>query len=374
MTSKGTRRTRVPVNTPATITDSSTSSSAPLVFISHDHRDAAIAEAFELLLRDASAGFLRTFRSSARIGNTGIEYGREWYKSIMSNLQEARELVALITVNSLDRPWILYEAGVAAGRLEVPVLGVVLGVPLEKANVGPFAQFQNSTDDEEALTGLLHQLVTRNSSASPRPEAIRIHVQAFRNNLVSLPHATLAPVKPARSEDLVPRLFEEVKTMFREILLRLETTTPHLTARGSLTRFHEVLRELEMLPPTKRFVHYPQLLAALIEDQPDAISLVRTLFEPIPVGAPQDSLAKALELAEQALKDTPHRMLAADDREEWHHALSHIQNYLRGCKEPRGGGISKPPEEGVTDREAARTAPNPPLHRTLTAPARGRRR
>ena len=52
----------------------------PLIFISHDHRDAKLAEAFANLLTDASGGFLKSFRSSDRKGGAGIEFGREWVR------------------------------------------------------------------------------------------------------------------------------------------------------------------------------------------------------------------------------------------------------------------------------------------------------
>jgi hypothetical protein len=84
-----------------------------LVFISHDSRDADLAEAFGNLLTDVSGGILKHFRSSDRKGTAGIEFGEEWFKAIMLNLGDATDVVALLTQNSIDRPWILYEAGVA---------------------------------------------------------------------------------------------------------------------------------------------------------------------------------------------------------------------------------------------------------------------
>ena len=133
-----------------------------LVFISHDGRDAALAESFVNLLSDVSAGTLKSFRSSDKKGSTGIEFGAEWYKAIMSQLGDATDVVALLTRHSIDRPWILYEAGVAKGKLDTNVLGVALGVPLEKVSTGPFGQFQNCSDDEDSLTGLVIQLLRRN--------------------------------------------------------------------------------------------------------------------------------------------------------------------------------------------------------------------
>lgn len=48
--------------------------SGPLVFISHDARDAELAEAFGKLLKSVSAGMIKTFRSSDRKGRDGIDH------------------------------------------------------------------------------------------------------------------------------------------------------------------------------------------------------------------------------------------------------------------------------------------------------------
>jgi len=74
-----------------------------LVFISHDSRDGEIAEAFANLLSDVSAGTLKSFRSSDKKGTAGIEFGAEWYSSIMSKLGDATDVVALLTQRSIDR-------------------------------------------------------------------------------------------------------------------------------------------------------------------------------------------------------------------------------------------------------------------------------
>lgn len=76
----------------------------PLVFISHDSRDADLADAFGNLLTDASGGILKSFRSSDRKGNAGIEYGQEWYRAIMQKLDDATDVVALLTAQSINRP------------------------------------------------------------------------------------------------------------------------------------------------------------------------------------------------------------------------------------------------------------------------------
>lgn len=54
--------------------------SKALVFVSHDNRDADLAEAFGNLLADVSGGTLKSFRSTDKRENAGIGFGVEWYR------------------------------------------------------------------------------------------------------------------------------------------------------------------------------------------------------------------------------------------------------------------------------------------------------
>lgn len=235
--------------------------SAPqaLVFISHDSRDADLAEEFDNLLRDASGGMLKSFRSSDKKGTAGMEYGDEWYNAIMGKLGTATDVVALLTPHSLDRPWILYEAGVAKGKIGGKVLGLVIGVPFERANTGPFYQFQNCPDDEEALTGLVTQLIKRNPGAEPRPEAVKLQVRAFRERVAALqkkrgaPDSSSQPGRP--DESALAKLFEEVKVMFRDLPEKVEAKVQQNIGRRRSLRgrmFHPMMFEEVMSDPSVR--------------------------------------------------------------------------------------------------------------------------
>jgi hypothetical protein len=159
---------------------------SPLVFISHDSRDAELAEAFSKLLKSVSAGMLKSFRSSDRLGSEGIQYGDEWYKRLMERLSSASDVVCLFTQRSLNRPWILFEAGVAKGKLDTPVHGIAMGVPLAQVATGPFYQFQNCQDDEDGLTGLVMQLLKKIPNAEPDHEAIALQVRTFKTSTEEL--------------------------------------------------------------------------------------------------------------------------------------------------------------------------------------------
>jgi len=204
-----------------------TKTNNPLVFISHDTRDADLAEEFSNLLKSASAGALKSFRSSDKKGTQGIEYGQEWYPAIMDKIDEASDVVCLLTQHSVDRPWILYEAGVAKGKLDKKVIGIALGIPLSTAITGPFAQFQNNDGDSDSITKLVLELVRKVPGLDPDATLVRQLVDNFVRKVnditEKLKNKTTANNKPDKvDENSVAKLFEEVKIMFDSLPSRIE--------------------------------------------------------------------------------------------------------------------------------------------------------
>jgi hypothetical protein len=197
----------------------------PLVFISHDTRDAKLAEAFSRLLASVSCGVLKSFRSSDKKGKQGIDYGVEWYPEVISRLEQSSDVVCLLTQNSVNRPWILYEAGIAKGKRETPVYGVALGIPLSDAGSGPFAQFQNCGDDDDSLTSLVVQLLRRVPNAEPDRDIVLSQVQAFKETTKGLTKGAEPEKKKdsaAVDDSTTAKLFEEVKVMFKDLPSRVE--------------------------------------------------------------------------------------------------------------------------------------------------------
>jgi hypothetical protein len=196
-----------------------------LIFISHDSRDAELAEAFSKLLKAVSAGMLKSFRASDKKGNEGIEFGDEWYKALMSNLESASDVVCLLTERSIDRPWILFEAGVAKGKLETPVHGLAIGVPLERVSTGPFYQFQNSDDSADSLSKLVLQLCKRVNGLEPDKDIVAAQVEIFKNSAAPILKKIGTPrktTKDQQEESSIPKLLEEMKFLVRELPMRLE--------------------------------------------------------------------------------------------------------------------------------------------------------
>ena len=222
--------------------------SSPLVFISHDTRDAELAEGFSKLLKSVSAGMIKTFRSSEKKGTGGIDFGEEWYTSLMTQLQSTSDVVCLFTERSLDRPWILFEAGVAKGKLNTPVVGVALGVPLSRVSAGPFYQFMNMDDSEGDLTKLVNQLARRIPNLELDSDVVKTQVAAFKATeaalLKKLRSGTTA--KPETKEEVdesaVAKLAEEMKALPSRVAERLaESGDPF--RRRRMRRLHPMMFE-----------------------------------------------------------------------------------------------------------------------------------
>lgn len=231
----------------------------PLVFVSHDTRDADLAEAFSNLLKSVSAGVLKSFRTSDKRGNQGIEYGIEWYPEIIRNIQSASDVVCLLTERSVDRPWILFEAGMAKGKLDTPILGVAIGIELRKVSTGPFAQFQNCGDDEESLTKLVFQLVNRIPGSEPDRDTIKFQVGKFKKaaSEILAANATASSkgsegkpdIETTAIENSSAKLFEEIKIMFQDLPSRIDART-HVPERKLRRRLSPGLIE-EVIIRTK---------------------------------------------------------------------------------------------------------------------------
>lgn len=143
----------------------------------------------------------------------------------------------------------------AKGKLDTNVLGVALGVPLEKVSTGPFGQFQNCGDDEDSLTKLVIQLLQRNPDASPREEAVRMQVRVFLEGIKTLISSKGKPARAESDESNVAKLFEEVKVMVRELPARVDDRVGSVSKRGGMKRFrkfHPMMFEELLFHPALR--------------------------------------------------------------------------------------------------------------------------
>lgn len=344
------------------------SATAPLIFISHDSRDAELAEAFSNLLKRVSAGMLKSFRSSDKRGSEGIEFGDEWYKTLMGKLDSASDVVCLITERSLNRPWILYEAGVAKGKMDTPVHGLALGVSLSLAGVGPFYQFQNSDDTEDSLSKLVIQLCKRIPGLEPDIEVVTAQVQAFKaaesEALKSMGEVKKIEKKQALEDGAAAKVLEEMKLVVRDLPNMLEQrlydSPPRFFNRKG-RRFHpEALFEIEMMMGKSR----PDGTALLVicgllkDDFPWIHDLAVETYRTLRSGSAsekQNILKKFLDVSRMTFRGPLMDMLGGN-REAFIYARElpmileeHVHRILEQMSKKSSRAIEQEPSTPITD-------------------------
>ena len=326
-------------------------SGSPLVFISHDSRDAKLAEAFSKLLRSVSAGMLKSFRSSDNKGREGIEFGDEWYKRLMERLDSASDVVCLFTERSVARPWILFEAGVAKGKLNKPVLGLALGISLNTITTGPgpFFQFQNSDDSSDSLIKLLKQLAERVPSLELDEDVLKAQVTLFKEKVDSLlSQMNVGPgEEESPTESTAAKILEEMKAMVRDLPARIENRVSEgPPSRRKRRRVHPMMLERMMFDPEDTSEPIGLLVAAGLvrDDVPWLYELAVETYRTVRNGTLRDAetLMKSLDRSEKMLMHSPmlEELIGSPEMDmmmhEFPHMLRHVLQRAIERKRKRG--------------------------------------
>ena len=236
---------------------------------------------------------IKTFRSSDKKGKEGIDFGDEWYKRLMERLQSTSDVVCLFTERSLDRPWILFEAGVAKGKLSTPVIGLAVGVPLSRISTGPFYQFQNMDDGEEELTKLVHQLAKRVPNCELDNDVVKVQVTAFKATETTILAKLKSDGGKSREQEEsegtpLAKLVEEMKALPSRIADRLADGAEPFRRRR-IRRFHPMMLEEMMHMSGEPGDSVAILMAASLvrDDAPWLYELAMEVYRAVRTGDPE---------------------------------------------------------------------------------------
>jgi hypothetical protein len=96
-------------------------------FISHCSKDKEIAELFSNVLRRITLDQISPWFSSDESSDNGLRPGDIWFNQILSKITQSKAVVALLTPNSINRPWIYFESGIGQALKEC-IIPVCIGV------------------------------------------------------------------------------------------------------------------------------------------------------------------------------------------------------------------------------------------------------
>lgn len=132
------------------------------IFLSHSSIDRKIADALRTLLQDLfGKGVVVEFSSDQKAGG-GIPPGDKWLPWINEKISAADKTYVLLTPNSMNKPWVLWESGAAAGvalagNKSSPVVPITFGISNDDIP-SPFASTQHVRGDTTEAGGILRLL------------------------------------------------------------------------------------------------------------------------------------------------------------------------------------------------------------------------
>jgi hypothetical protein len=199
----------------------------PKLFISHTHADKRLADAFKQLMNTVFSGRVTTVYSSDESESGGIGAGEEWRDWINRAVRDSEVALVLLTPSSVQKPWVLWEAGAVFGlylgaeaaaaprkpdeaRPKSPLRPLVFHLTPGQVP-SPFEQLQSLRGDEEkAMMKLVNAFVEEDFASvfeKDKPalfkagreieKAVQTYVEEVR---LALKDAPLVPTEPAVQE------------------------------------------------------------------------------------------------------------------------------------------------------------------------------
>ena len=97
-------------------------------FLSHFSGDKEVAEVIASVLHRISVRQLAPWYSSDSSSDGGLKPGNIWFNEILSKIVQSKALVAVLTPNSIGRPWIYFESGIGQALEHCEVIPVCVSV------------------------------------------------------------------------------------------------------------------------------------------------------------------------------------------------------------------------------------------------------
>lgn len=140
------------------------------VFISHAHIDQGLAAGLKGLLDTITSRAVGVWYSSESRPESGMQMG-DWRKQIWQRIEDAKTAVIIVTPQSNERPWLIFESGFAVGHKK-NVVPVVYWMPPEKVH-SVFKDHQAYVgDNPKGVSRLCAQIIQAESGEAPSKDQI----------------------------------------------------------------------------------------------------------------------------------------------------------------------------------------------------------
>jgi tetratricopeptide (TPR) repeat protein len=175
------------------------------IFVSHSHDDRPIVDALGAMVKRLFGNHVPFHYSSSKELASGIAPGGDWYGWIVERVQKSDLAVIVLTPGSIQKPWVVWEAGAVSGvalsasRDERRICPMTFGLKSNEVPT-PFARLQVVSGTEELdvtkfandlldrFTGKLNNRELTEFGANRAP-AVAEFAGKVSQILLTLPHA-----------------------------------------------------------------------------------------------------------------------------------------------------------------------------------------
>jgi hypothetical protein len=131
------------------------------LFLSHDHRDDELARVFAGTLSRITLGQLEVWSSSDSSPSGGIRPGSIWIDEVRTQLEQSKAILILLTPNSLNKPWLLFESGFGAALPFCQIIPLCVGINAINDVPFPLAMYQAyQLADYSSLRNFVNKLLS----------------------------------------------------------------------------------------------------------------------------------------------------------------------------------------------------------------------
>ena len=113
------------------------------LFLSHDHRDDELAKVIAGTLFRITLGQLEVWYSSDGSPLGGMRPGSVWIDEVRAQLEQSKAILILLTPDSLNKPWLLFESGFGAALPDCEIIPLCVGISSINDVPFPLAMYQS---------------------------------------------------------------------------------------------------------------------------------------------------------------------------------------------------------------------------------------
>jgi tetratricopeptide (TPR) repeat protein len=274
------------------------------VLISHAHSERSLAEAWKTLLETVSLGAVEPWYSSDTQPDGGMQIGEEWREQLRQRIGESDFVIALLSPQTRDRPWILWECGVANGAAQerggnrtgaiIPITHSMTAGDL----ANPLSSFQVYKGDERASVQEICERLVAQAGLKPKPElwgspleqylaAIAAHRprRARRAEDMALWRARIESLLESGRIGEVPALRQAMYATFGEPFQPQDPLLHDILSRAMLDckRYRETIEEvdhaLELVEFDVHLLHRRALAATHLNELDTALNTLKKLSD-----------------------------------------------------------------------------------------------